>query len=350
MKLDDVLKGSYQRYIAADFLSTVFFNKRIPLVIDGIDFGNVDSIKAKLSEVYGEVELTVEKDGDDKTLTVSDLTGDEDVIIAPAVPLVECKRFDFSDLEQIMHRLRADDGCEWDRAQTHESIRINLIEEAYELVDAIDQKDVAAMKEECGDVLMQAVFHAEIAQKNGEFNYMDMVTGLCRKLIDRHTHIFGSNHASNADEALVFWEAAKKKEKHYASASDQMDRVPKNLPALLFAEKIQKYAKKVGFDWDDVEGAYQKIAEETEELRCADSTHRTEEGGDLLFAVVNALRFYKVEPELALREANKKFMRRFSAVESEVKSSGREMKDCTLDELDAIWNKVKEREKRTENQ
>ena len=350
MKLDDVLKGSYQRYIAADFLSTAFFNKRTPPVIDGIDFGNVDSIKAKLAEVYGEVELTVEKDGEDKTLTVSDLTGDEDVIIAPAVPLVECKRFDFSDLEQIMHRLRADDGCEWDRAQTHESIRINLIEEAYELVDAIDQKDVAAMKEECGDVLMQAVFHAEIAQKNGEFNYMDMVTGLCRKLIDRHTHIFGSNHASNADEALVFWEAAKKKEKHYASASDQMDRVPKNLPALLFAEKIQKYAKKVGFDWDDVEGAYQKIAEETEELRCADSAHRTEEGGDLLFAVVNALRFYKVEPELALREANKKFMRRFSAVESEVKSSGREMTDCTLDELDAIWNKVKEREKRTENQ
>ena len=350
MKLDDVLKGSYQRYIAADFLSTVFFNKRIPLVIDGIDFGNVDSIKAKLAEVYGEVELTAEKAGEDKTLTVSDLTGDEDVIIAPAVPLVECKRFDFSDLEQIMHRLRADDGCEWDRAQTHESIRINLIEEAYELVDAIDQKDVAAMKEECGDVLMQAVFHAEIAQKNGEFNYMDMVTGLCRKLIDRHTHIFGSNHASNADEALVFWEAAKKKEKHYTSASDQMDRVPKNLPALLFAEKIQKYAKKVGFDWDDVEGAYQKIAEETEELRCADSAHRTEEGGDLLFAVVNALRFYKVEPELALREANKKFMRRFSAVESEVKSSGREMTDCTLDELDAIWNKVKEREKRTENQ
>ena len=350
MKLDDVLKGSYQRYIAADFLSTVFFNKRIPLVIDGVEKSNANDIKQKLLDVYGDIELTVEKDGEDKCVLTSQISGDEDGIIAPSVALVDCKRFDFSDLEQIMHRLRADDGCEWDRAQTHESIRINLIEEAYELVDAIDRKDADDMKEECGDVLMQAVFHAEIAQKNGEFNYMDMVTGLCRKLIDRHTHIFGSNHASNADEALVFWEAAKKKEKHYASASDQMDRVPKNLPALLFAEKIQKYAKKVGFDWDDVEGAYQKIAEETEELRCADSAHRTEEGGDLLFAVVNALRFYKVEPELALREANKKFMRRFSAVESEVKSSGREMTDCTLDELDAIWNKVKEREKRTENQ
>ena len=345
MKLDDVLKGSYQRYIAADFLSTVFFNKRIPLVIDGIDRSNVAAVKSKLCDVYGEVKLTAEKDGADVALSIDELGGDEDVIVVPSVPLVECKRFDFSDLEQIMHRLRADDGCEWDRAQTHESIRINLIEEAYELVDAIDQKDVAAMKEECGDVLMQAVFHAEIAQKAGEFDYMDMVSGLCRKLIDRHTHIFGSNHASNADEALVFWEAAKKKEKHYASASDQMDRVPKNLPALLYAEKIQKYAKKVGFDWDDVEGAYQKIAEETAELKSADAEHRLEEGGDLLFAVVNALRFYKVEPELALREANKKFMRRFAAVESEVKASGREMTDCTLDELDGIWNAVKLREK-----
>ena len=247
-----------------------------------------------------------------------------------------------------MHRLRADDGCEWDRAQTHESIRINLIEEAYELVDAIDRKDADDMKEECGDVLMQAVFHAEIAQKEGDFGYMDMITGLCRKLIDRHTHIFGSNHANNADEALVFWEAAKKKEKHYKSASDQMERVPKNFPALLYAEKIQKYAKKAGFDWDDVSGAYQKIAEETEELKTADDAHRVEEGGDLLFAVVNALRFYKVEPELALSEANKKFVRRFTAVENAVKASGKDMKECSLDELDAIWNRVKQQEKQND--
>lgn len=345
MKLDDVLKGSYQRYIAADFLSTVFFNKRIPLVIDGIQKDNADDIKSKLFDVYGDIRLIVEKDGEDKSVFVSQIDGGEDVIIAPSVALADCKRFDFSDLEQIMHRLRADDGCEWDRAQTHESIRINLIEEAYELVDAIDKKDVEAMKEECGDVLMQAVFHAEIAQKEGDFDYMDMTTGLCRKLIDRHTHIFGCNHASNADEALVFWEAAKKKEKHYKSASDQMERVPKNFPALLYAEKIQKYAKKAGFDWDDVSGAYQKIAEETEEFENADAEHKLEEGGDLLFAVVNALRFYKVEPETALREANKKFVRRFTAVEEEVKASGKEMKDCTLDELDAIWNRVKNKEK-----
>lgn len=189
MKLDDVLKGSYQRYIAADFLSTVFFNKRIPLVIDGVEKSNANDIKQKLLDVYGDIELTVEKDGEDKCVLTSQISGDEDVIIAPSVALVDCKRFDFSDLEQIMHRLRADDGCEWDRAQTHESIRINLIEEAYELVDAIDRKDADDMKEECGDVLMQAVFHAEIAQKEGDFGYMDMITGLCRKLIDRHTHI-----------------------------------------------------------------------------------------------------------------------------------------------------------------
>lgn len=350
MKLDDVLKGSYQRYIAADFLSTVFFNKRIPLVIDGVEKSNANDIKKKLLDVYGDTELTVEKDGEDKCVLASQISGDEDVIIAPSVALVDCKRFDFSDLEQIMHRLRADDGCEWDRAQTHESIRINLIEEAYELVDAIDRKDADDMKEECGDVLMQAVFHAEIAQKEGDFGYMDMITGLCRKLIDRHTHIFGSNHANNADEALVFWEAAKKKEKHYKSASDQMERVPKNFPALLYAEKIQKYAKKAGFDWDDVSGAYQKIAEETEELKTAGDAHRVEEGGDLLFAVVNALRFYKVEPELALSEANKKFVRRFTAVENAVKASGKDMKDCSLDELDAIWNRVKQQEKQNDKQ
>lgn len=127
-----------------------------------------------------------------------------------------------------------------------------------------------------------------------------------------------------------------------------MERVPKNFPALLYAEKIQKYAKKAGFDWDDVSGAYQKIAEETEGLKTADDAHRVEEGGDLLFAVVNALRFYKVEPELALSEANKKFVRRFTAVENAVKASGKDMKDCSLDELDAIWNRVKQQEKQND--
>lgn len=345
MKLDDVLKGSYQRYSVADFLSTAFFNKRIPLVVDGINKSDLQNIREKFLDVYGDVALTAEIDGKDVECTVSSLDGDVDCLVVDAIPLVECKRFDFSDLEQIMHRLRADDGCEWDRAQTHESIRINLIEEAYELVEAIDCKNVEMMKEETGDILMQAVFHAEIAKKNGEFDYCDMISGLCRKLIDRHTHIFGSNHADNAEQALVFWEEAKKKEKKYTSASDAMNRIPKNLPSLLYAEKLQKQAKKVGFDWDRVDCAFDKVAEESDELKSADEERRAEEAGDLLFAVVNVLRFYKIDPEMALHEANRKFFRRFCEVENEIRASGREMKDCTLDEMDAIWNAVKEREK-----
>ncbi len=345
MKLDEILKSSYQRYIVADFLSTAFFNKRIALVVDGVKPDDVAAVKAKLFDAYGDVDVTVEVDGKDVKSSVSTLPDDFDVLMIDSVPLIECKRFDFSDLEQIMHRLRADDGCEWDRAQTHESIRINLIEEAYELVEAIDLKNAEMMKEECGDILMQAVFHAEIAQKNGEFDYIDMISGLCRKLIDRHTHIFGANHANNADEALVFWEEAKKKEKKYTSASDEMDRIPKNLPSLLYAEKLQKKAKKVGFDWDDVSCAYDKVAEETDELKNADKEHRAEEAGDLLFAVVNVLRFYKIDPEMALHEANNKFFRRFKAVEDAIKAQGKEMKDCTLEEMDAVWNEIKKKEK-----
>ena len=345
MKLDEVLKGSYQRYIVAGFLATKFFNKRIPLVVDNIGMDDVGRVVERLLSSYGDVDVVAEKDGKELTLKVSELSEEIDVLIVDAIPLVDCKRFDFADLEQIMHRLRADDGCEWDKAQTHESIRINLIEEAYELVEAIDCKDAEMMKEETGDVLMQAVFHAEIAQKNGEFDYIDMVSGLCRKLIDRHTHIFGNNHANNAEDALVFWNEAKKKEKKYTSNADAMDRVPKNLPALLYAEKIQKIAKKCGFDWDDVSCALDKVAEETNELIDADAEHKFEEAGDLLFAVVNVLRFFKIEPEMALHEANKKFYRRFCAVEQAVLNSGRQMNDCTLEELDAIWNKVKEGEK-----
>lgn len=344
MKLDQILKSSYQRYIVADFLATTFFNKRIALVVDGIEAKDVEKVKAKLLDAYGDVAVTVEVDGNDVQTTVNDLPSDFDTLTIEPMSLTESKRFDFSDLEQIMHRLRADDGCEWDRAQTHESIRINLIEEAYELVEAIDMKNAEMIKEECGDILMQAVFHAEIAQKNGEFDYTDMISGLCRKLIDRHTHIFGANHADNADEALVFWEEAKKKEKHYTSASDEMNRIPKNLPSLLYAEKLQKKAKKVGFDWDDVSCAYDKVAEETQELKAASPEHRSKEAGDLLFAVVNVLRFYKIDPEMALHEANHKFFRRFKAVEDAIKAQGKEMKDCTLEEMDAVWNQVKKQE------
>ena len=346
MKLDEILRGSYQRYIARDFLSAHFFDKRIALVVDGIEDANaLREVKAKLLDSYGDVPVCVESDGKERATTVAKLDGEADTLVIEGCPLTECKRFGYGDFDELMRRLRADDGCEWDRAQTHESIRINLIEEAYELVDAIDSRDAENIREECGDVLMQAVFHTLIAEKNGEFDSYDMLTELCRKLIDRHTHIFGTNHANNPDEALAFWNEAKKKEKKYTSTADSMDRVPKNLPALLYAEKLQKRAKKSGFDWQDPEGAMDKIAEESNELKTADDAHRNEEGGDLLFAVVNALRLYGVEPEMALKEASAKFLRRFTRLEQLVAETGKPMTDYSLEQLDEFWERVKREER-----
>ena len=332
------LSKSYQQYIVDDFLSTLFFNKRIPLVILGGE--KSDAVKQKLLDVYGDVDVLVVGNVG-KTCKVQDIGGDYDKIVVDAIPLIEAERFDFSDFVQIMKRLRADDGCEWDRAQTHDSIRINLIEEAYELLEAIDAKDKDMMKEECGDVLMQAIFHTEIAEHEGDFDYGDMLTTLCRKLIDRHTHIFGTNHANTPEEALAFWNEAKKKEKKYSSYADAMDKVPKNLPSLLYAEKLQKRAKKSGFDWDSVDGALEKVVEELEELKSADQEHRVEEAGDLLFAVVNVLRFYKIDPEMALHDASIKFFNRFKIVERLANERGIDMPSSSIEELDKLWEEAK---------
>ena len=338
----DLNNRSYQSYLECDFLNTLFFNKRIPLVIVGGD--HPEAVKSKLLDTYGDVEvLLIGKDN--RRCKVNDIDGEYERIIVDAIPLIEAYRFDFSDFVQIMKRLRADDGCEWDRAQTHDSIRINLIEQAYELLEAIDAKDSDMMKEECGDVLMQAIFHTEISEAEGSFDYGDMLTTLCRKLIDRHTHIFGTNHADTPEEALAFWNEAKKKEKKYSSYADSMDKVPKNLPSLLYAEKLQKKKKKSGFDWDKVDGALEKVVEELEELKTATPDKRNEEAGDLLFAVVNVLRFYKIDPEMALHDASLKFYRRFEAVERLANERGIDMPSSSLEELDKLWNEVKSREK-----
>lgn len=343
MEIKDILTGTYQRYIVADFLSTDFFNKRIPLVVDGVKGEQIPAVKAKILNCFGNVELGCVTEDGVKSIRAAELCEDikADSIAVEGRPVTECERFDFADFVQIMKRLRADDGCEWDRAQTHESIRINLIEEAYELVEGIDCKDAEMMREECGDVLMQAVFHTEIAEKNGEFNYYDMLTNLCRKLIDRHTHIFGSNHADNPEEALKFWNEAKKKEKKYKSTSDAMDRVPKNLPALLYAEKVQKLAKKAGFFRNTEESTVGKLYEEIEELKTADEAHKFEEAGDLLFAAMKTVDFYGIEAEMALHEASLKFLRRFCCLEKLAEWDGKKVSDCSFEELERYWRQVK---------
>jgi tetrapyrrole methylase family protein/MazG family protein len=343
MALSDNLHGSYQVYIASDFAPTyVLVNKRIPCLVKVDDRRDCEAVKNKVVSCYGkDKSVAFSLDGVEGKTTAENLAIFDEIYLDKEVDLKDRKRFDLGDLEEIMKRLRADDGCEWDKIQTHNSIRINLIEEAYELLEGLDNNDRDMMLEECGDVLLQAVFHTQIAEDEGDFNWADMLTALCRKLLDRHTHIFGENHADTPEEALVFWAEAKKKEKKYTSNTDAMSRVPKNFPALLYAEKIQKIAKKCGFDWDDVDGAVAKVREELDELLTATPEHRHEEAGDLLFAVCNVLRFFKIDNEMALHDANRKFESRFAVVEELATRDGKNMTDYTLCELDKFWDEAK---------
>ena len=255
------------------------------------------------------------------------------------------ERYNIEDLRQIMQILRAPGGCPWDAEQTHESIRKNMIEEAYEAVDAIDSGDKAALQEELGDVLMQVVFHAQMETETGGFTLDDVADGVCQKLVYRHPHVFGNVQADTSEQVLKNWDALKLVEKSQKSQTESMQSIPRQLPALMRAEKIQKKAARVGFDWDNADGAFEKIAEEAAELREAAQTGSaeqiTEELGDLLFSVVNVSRFLQVDPEEALTAANDKFIRRFSTVEQLAKEQKIDMNQASLEELDVLWERAK---------
>ena len=250
------------------------------------------------------------------------------------------ERYDFNDLLALMEQLRGEGGCPWDREQTHQSIRRNFIEEVYEACEAIDNEDNTHLCEELGDVLLQVVFHAHIAQSDGAFDMTDVTDGICRKLILRHPHIFGEVSVSGSAEVLDNWEDIKRREKQQETYTQAMDEVAKSLPALIYAEKMQKRARKAGFDWDDVSGALDKVREETDELASAikGEGNPEEELGDLLFAAVNVARFLEVDPEEALRKAARKFHRRFARVEE---MAGDALKGMSLAEMDKLWDKAK---------
>ena len=257
--------------------------------------------------------------------------------------LLSKKSYDVNDLKRIVSILRAPGGCQWDGEQTHQSIRRNFLEEAYEVAEAIDEESTEHLKEELGDVLLQVVFHASIEEDAGRFDLNDVADGVCRKLIYRHPHVFDDVTVGSTDEILSNWEELKKAEKGQSSQADAVDSVARTLPALWRAEKVQKKAAKVGFDWPDVSGAVEKLSEELLEVREAmnGSGDVAEELGDLLFAAVNTARFLNVDPEMALHAASDKFSARFRKVEETVVNSGRAMEDVSLEELDAIWNQVK---------
>lgn len=255
--------------------------------------------------------------------------------------------YDMQDLLNIMKILRAPGGCPWDAEQTHQSIKKNLIEETYEVVEAINKEDNILLCEELGDLLMQVVFHAQMEEETGAFRFNDVTDGVCKKLIERHPHIFGEVSVSGVDDVLTNWDAIKRKTKGQKTTGDSMLSVPRELPALMRATKLQKKAADVGFDWNDVSGALDKISEEAAELRAAidnkDSDNMSEELGDLLFSVVNVSRFIKVDAEEALTAASDKFLARFIQVEKLANERGIDMKSSSLEELDALWDEVKQK-------
>lgn len=248
-----------------------------------------------------------------------------------------------SFLEIIAH-LRSPQGCPWDREQDHQSLRPNLLEEAYEALEAIDEDDPASMQEEFGDLLLQIVLHAQIASEYGEFTMSDIIRGIYTKLIQRHPHVFGDLDLGEAGAVIKNWEAIKAQERQENGEEEKgmLDGVPSSLPALTQAETYQKRAARVGFDWEDLEGVLAKIPEEIDELReSEDDTRQAQEIGDLLFSVVNVARWLGVDAESALRGANQRFKERFAYIEKKARAERRELSEMSLEELDSFWEESK---------
>lgn len=251
--------------------------------------------------------------------------------------------YGYEDLIEIVRILRAPGGCPWDAEQTHQSIRRNLLEEAYEAAEAIDLDDRALLCEELGDVLLQVVFHTRMEQECGGFSMPDVCDGVCKKLIVRHPHIFGDVTVSGTEEVLRNWDDIKRDTKGQTTHTQAMESVAKSLPALMRAEKIQAKAKMAGFDWADVSGAYGKVSEELDELKAAAKSggNVEEELGDLLFSVVNVSRFLKIDPEQALARANEKFIARFEYIEQAAAGRSKRPEELSPAELEKLWEEKK---------
>ena len=252
----------------------------------------------------------------------------------------------FGELVQIMARLRGENGCPWDREQTHASIKPYLLEETYEVLESIDENDPAKLEEELGDLALQVVFHAQMADEAGLFTIADVLRGINEKLRRRHPHIFGDVKADTAQEVLFNWEQIKKLEREKAKGSASvLDGVPRELPALLRAHRLQEKASRVGFDWNETRQVFQKVEEELAELRAAMESKQPDrmeaELGDLLFSLVNLGRFIAVNPEDALRKTIARFIARFQYIEEELARRGKAPGQVTLEEMDALWAEAK---------
>ncbi|SHH51839.1 bifunctional methyltransferase/pyrophosphohydrolase YabN [Tepidibacter thalassicus] len=267
-----------------------------------------------------------------------------DYLTSIYIPSAPKKYYDVSDLENIMEKLRGENGCPWDKKQTHESLKPYIIEEAYELVDAIEKDDLEGIVEELGDILLQVVFHSQIGKEEGYFDLKEVSEKICKKLTYRHPHVFGEEKFTE-EEFSKKWEELKKEEKGEKTVTESLKRIPNHLPSLIKANKVQKKAALVGFDWDNIDDVYKKIEEEYKEVIDAhgqgDIQYIEEELGDLLFSVVNLARFLGVDPEQALNKTTKKFIERFNFIEESALKMGKKLEQMTLKEMDDLWNKSK---------
>lgn len=319
----------YDRFIASDLKLALLEDLPFDYTVTIIDAAGTES--EKIHEIPLE-EL-------DHDFNISNLTS----VYVPPAPS-DLLSHTFTRLKEVISTLRGPLGCEWDKAQTHESLREYLLEEAYELVDAINEQDDEGMIEELGDVLLQVMLHSQIGEDDGYFTIDDVIKTITTKMIHRHPHVFSNTHVDSVEEIHKNWEQLKQEEKG-DKRSSILDGVPKHLPALLKAYKLQKRAAKVGFDWDNTQDIWDKLKEEIEEVQEAiqnnDQPEMINELGDVLFVVVNLARFYKINPELALEESNQKFISRFTYIERQLKERGKDINETSLEEMDSFWNQAK---------
>ena len=327
----------------------------VPLLIQELDSPIIaGEVKLALSEIYPDdwsVTLaTMQPDGHYayRTFPLSELDRRRTLFAGSVLYLSPASfeqrtRYGYYDLVTVLKRLRAPGGCPWDREQTHESLKGDLIEECYELNDAIDEQDDAHIIEELGDVLMDVVFHATIADEQGRFNENDVADGIVKKMVYRHPHVFGTEKAETSADVLKRWDELKQKEKNQKTQKEVLCAVPKRFPALMRSGKVQKRARKVGFDWNDANEALPKVYEELDELKAAmnGAGDLAEEAGDLLFAIVNVIRLLGLDSEQLLHDATDKFIARFGRMEELAAADGKNLADLPLSEQDKYWEKAK---------
>lgn len=341
--------------VDARLLPDTMLDTSMCVVVQGIDnVYTAAGAKLALADYYADdFEVVLVRVGKASSMQLMDLDkeqswGEGGLLILRALKLEEKTRYTFSDLVKIMEILRSEHGCPWDKRQTHESLRQYLIEEAYEVSDAVASGDMNAVSDELGDVLLQVVFHAEIGKRVGEFDTVDITTDICEKMIRRHPHVFGSVKADTPEEVLTNWDAIKKEEKGQTDVVSVLKDVSQSMSPLMRADKLQAKAARVGFDWPDSSGAIAKVHEELGEFETeiagASKEKKQDEAGDLLFAVVNALRLEKIDPETALQDACAKFVRRFTYIEEH---ADRPLEKMSLEEMDSLWNEAKAYEKRS---